>query len=159
MNESLLKDTLLSIKEDRLKPNYLNSRAELWYKNKNGYAESDIHWYTKKQSTGYNIAVSYFEAAIKNNPNYLPALSNLGIAYQKTGEHDKAIEAASRALELSQKPNQKASSHYNIAKAYEHKKNWKLALENYENALKYRKHKAYTKGIKRMMELISTSTP
>ncbi len=89
----------------------------------------------KKYSFGYNVAISYFEAAIKKDPKYIPALSNLGIAYQKVGQYDKAIKAAMQAIELTSKPNQKASSHYNIAKAYEKKKD---GLRHYKTIKKLR---------------------
>ena len=150
-----LKSALLLVKEINFKPKYLNKRGEFWYKKKNNHAKSTIHWYEKKYSFGYNIAISYFEAAIKKDPKYIPALSNLGIAYQKLGQYDKAIEAATQAIKLTDKPNQKASSHYNIAKAYEEKKNWTLALDHYKKAKSFRKHKAYEKGIKRMLDLAS----
>jgi tetratricopeptide (TPR) repeat protein len=143
LNKEVIIKLLQVVKDTNYSSSSLNKEGELWYR--------------KKTEDGYIVAASYFEAALKKNPNYLPALSNLGIAYQKIGEYDKAIQAATQALELTTKPNQKASSHYNIAKAYEHKQNWTLALKHYEKANSYRKHKAYSKGMKRMNEKITSS--
>lgn len=142
LNKEIIIKLLQVVKDTNYSSSSLNKEGELWYR--------------KKTEDGYIVATSYFEAALKKNPNYLPALSNLGIAYQKIGEYDKAIQAATRALKLTTKPNQKASSHYNIAKAYEHKQDWTLALKHYEKAYSYRKHKAYSKGMKRIKEKITT---
>ena len=45
-------------------------------------------------------AIFRWERAIKLDPTYASAYNNLGIAYENTGELDKAREAYERALEL-----------------------------------------------------------
>jgi len=154
LNGEVLKRNLLDIKKKNFTSNYLNKRGEIWYKKKNNYAKSSVYWYQKKYSFGYNVAISYFEAAVKKNPKYVPVLSNLGIVYQKVGLYEEAISAAEKAIQLTDDPNIKASSHYNIAKAYEENRNWLPALENYKKAKSYRKHSAYEKGINRVMGIM-----
>lgn len=45
-------------------------------------------------------AIFRWERAIEIDPTYASAYNNLGIAYENTGELDKAREAYERALEL-----------------------------------------------------------
>lgn len=138
LNISNVEKILNKIKNKNYSDDNLNDLGEFWYRKRNNY----------------DIAISYFEAAVKKNPKYVPALSNLGIAYQKVGLYEEAISAAEKAIQLTDDPNIKASSHYNIAKAYEENRNWLPALENYKKAKSYRKHSAYEKGINRVMGIM-----
>ena len=106
-------------------------------------------------------AIYYFKEAIKFNPEYALAYSNLGLAYYneckyyKTVEYlPKVIENSKIAIELTNDDIIKASSYYNIAMAYEAMEEWEKALENYRKALEYRDHDAYREGIERMEEKI-----
>lgn len=138
LNISNIERILNKIKNKNYSDDNLNDLGEFWYRKRNNY----------------DIAISYFEAAVKKNQKYVPALSNLGIAYQKVGLYEEAISAAEKAIKLTDDPNVKASSHYNIAKAYEENRNWLPALENYKKAKSYRKHSAYEKGINRVMGVV-----
>ena len=102
-------------------------------------------------------AIYYFKEAIKFNPEYALAYSNLGLAYYneckyyKTVEYlPKVIENSKISIELTNDDIIKASSYYNIAMAYEAMEEWEKALENYRKALEYRDHDAYREGIERM---------
>ena len=48
----------------------------------------------------YNEAISYFILAIESQPNFAPAHANLGVLYDRMGDHEKAIELYSEALRL-----------------------------------------------------------
>ena len=39
----------------------------------------------------YNEAISYFILAIESKPNFAPAHANLGVLYDRMGDHKRAI--------------------------------------------------------------------
>ena len=45
-------------------------------------------------------AARAYEAAIRKHPDFLRAYKNLGIVYSQTGEHERAIEFLTKAIEL-----------------------------------------------------------
>ncbi len=98
-------------------------------------------------------AMYFFQDAINLYPNYGQAYSNLGLTFQKLHRNAEALWANRKAIERasgSKANTVKASSYYNIARVYEKQNEWQNALENYKNALSFKSHPAYTKGIKRM---------
>lgn len=97
-------------------------------------------------------AMYLFQDAINLYPNYGQAYSNLGLTFQKLGRNAEALWANRKAIERASGSNTKtikASSYYNIARIYEKKNEWQNALDNYRNALSFKSHPAYKKGIKR----------
>lgn len=73
-------------------------------------------------------AMAYFEKAVQSNPNHVPALVNLGLAYRSAGRHQESADILERALELN--PNTLAT-YVNLMSAYrslnDNKKNLKVA--------------------------------
>ena len=101
----------------------------------------------------YEQAMYTYQEAININSQYGQAYSNLGLVFQRLHRNAEAIWANKKAISLAsgvRTKEIKASSYYNIAKVYESKKNYRMALINYENALENKEHPAYHKGIKRM---------
>ena len=100
-------------------------------------------------------AMYVFQSAIDLYPSYGQAYSNLGLTYQKLNRTAEGLWANRKAIELAEgdkKDRVKASSYYNIARIYESKGLWQEALNNFRNAKALRSHKAYDKGIARMLE-------
>ena len=48
----------------------------------------------------YNEAISYFILAIEAKPSFAPAHANLGVLYDRMGNHKRAMELYSEALRL-----------------------------------------------------------
>lgn len=59
--------------------------------------------YTYFAQEQYDLAVRHYKDALKNYPDYVIALNNLGHVYEKKGLTTKAIEAYDKALELEPK--------------------------------------------------------
>jgi tetratricopeptide (TPR) repeat protein len=45
-------------------------------------------------------AMAYFEKAVQSNPNHVPALVNLGLAYRNAGRYQEAADILEKALDL-----------------------------------------------------------
>lgn len=116
-------------------------------KDKNAAGEKAYH------AKNYNEAINLYWDAINLDPNNGQAYSNLGLAYQRTGNTAEAIWANRKAIDLANGANKntiQASSYYNIARIYEAQEKWEDALQHYEWALEKRDHNAYKEGIARM---------
>jgi len=103
----------------------------------------------------YDKALQLYQEAIKNNPNYGQAYSNLGLLYQKIGNQSAALAACQKSIDVASGPNAntiKANSTYTIAKLYEEQGQWKNALDAFQTAYSYKPNNAYTQGIARMKE-------
>jgi tetratricopeptide (TPR) repeat protein len=48
----------------------------------------------------FDAAVDYFERLVEQNPNNLNYWRNLGVAHQRIGNHDRAVESLQKGLEL-----------------------------------------------------------
>ena len=104
-------------------------------------------------------AMYAFQDAINLYPDFGQAYSNLGLTYQKLNRTAEALWANKKAIELASgktKNTVQASSYYNNARIYEASGFWQDALDNYQQALSLKQHSAYTKGIARMQEKLSS---
>ena len=81
----------------------------------------------------YDLAIIEFEAALRLNPNYFFALSNLGNVYGKKKEYSQAIFYTKQALQRKQ---DYAPGHYNLAKALHMTGNPEKAIASYRSAIK-----------------------
>lgn len=79
-----------------------------------------------------NTAIIYFQKAIQQDPNYLPAYINLGVSFGKKGEYDKGIEILNKALEIN--PNVQ-EIYVNLSAIYEKKKDYDNTVDYAQKAL------------------------
>lgn len=112
-------------------------------------AQGEKAYHEKK----YNDALMFYNDSIFLNPNDGQTYSNLGLLYQKMGNHSEALWANRKAIDLASgsKANTiKASSYYNIARIYESEGDLQKALDNYTKALNNRNSKAYKDAIEKI---------
>lgn len=126
-----------------LNNNYNLSNAETM----NALGETAYHNKNMEQ------AVTYYNAAIQEDPNYGQAYGNLGLAYKKLGRNAEAIWANRKAITLAAGPDAntvKAGSYYNIGRIYEEKGRYADALRQYEMAKGQKANPVYDNAITRM---------
>lgn len=88
-------------------------------------------------------AVKAFEAALAARPNSAVAHSELSWAAFKTGDHEAAIDAASKSIErATNDPSLRAASLYNRGRAKEAGKDKDGAIADYQASYELRPHKA-----------------
>lgn len=115
----------------------------------NGKGEALYH------SKKYEDAVFYYQEALKNDPAYAQAYSNLGLTYQRQNKFADAIWANRQAIALARGATREtvlASSHYNIARIFETQSKFEQALQNFLWAKNYKANPVYDKAILRMNE-------
>ncbi|WP_118973384.1 tetratricopeptide repeat protein [Taibaiella koreensis] len=123
--------------------NYNTSTAE----SLNANGEAAYH------SRNYESAVSYYTAAIQEDPAYGQAYGNLGLAYKKMGRNAEAIWANRKAIALASGPTAntvKAGSYYNIGRIYEERGKYADALRQYQLAKAAKENPVYDTAISRM---------
>ncbi|KAA5534910.1 tetratricopeptide repeat protein [Taibaiella lutea] len=101
----------------------------------------------------YQTAISYYNQAIQEDPNYGQAYGNLGLAYKKAGKNAEAIWANRKAITLARGSNAnvvRAGSYYNIGRIYEDKSQFANALRMYQLAKINNANVVYDKAIQRM---------
>ena len=90
----------------------------------------------------YSQALSYFQQALKFNPNSAECHGQLGLVYQELNQHEKALEHLQRAIELNQatytSSDKVAIQFNNLGTVYYKQKNLDQAKDSYERALKLR---------------------
>lgn len=74
-------------------------------------------------------AISYYEQAVKIDPEFAFAWDNMGICYRRLENYDKALEAYQRSLEIDPEGMMPLQ---NIAVVYQYKKQYNKAIEVYE---------------------------
>ena len=77
-------------------------------------------------------AVSYFDQAIRADPNFGPAYHDRGVAYQKMGEMEKAIRDFNEALRIS---DQNVSAYYNRGVCYTITRLYKRAIADFQKVI------------------------
>lgn len=75
------------------------------------------------QADLWREAIYRFERAIEVDPTYAAAYNNLAVAYEKTGEPDKACAAYTKALELDPKNHFIAYNHELFKELHERTRN------------------------------------
>ena len=107
----------------------------------------------------YKEAIFNYLQAVKNNPTYAQAYSNLGLAYQRNNQFAQAIWANRKAIALAKGKHRStvsASSYYNIARIFEAQNKYEQALQNFYWAKSFKRHKAYDAGIARIETRVKT---
>jgi len=143
--KKIMKDILIS--RDFASQSTVSNSDRLRAESLNDLGEELYH---KKR---YESAIYKYQEAININPHYGQAYSNLGLVFQRLNRSAEAIWANKKAIELAfgvRTKEIKASSYYNIAKVYEKQKQYQKSLHAYTEALHYKEHPAYHKGISRM---------
>ncbi len=74
-------------------------------------------------------AITYYEQALKIDPQFAFAWDNMGICYRRLDNYDKALEAYQKSLEIDPKG---LTPLQNIAVVYLYKKEYNKAIEAYE---------------------------
>ena len=69
---------------------YVQEKPEIFF------IQANIH----KQLKKYDTAITYFEKAIKLNPNFSEAYNNLGNVKKRIGKIDEAISCFKKAIQL-----------------------------------------------------------
>jgi len=77
-------------------------------------------------------AVSYFDQAIREDPEFGPAYHDRGVAYQKMGEMEKAIRDFGEAIRIS---DQNVSAYYNRGVCYTITRLYKRAIADYQRVI------------------------
>ena len=98
-------------------------------------------------------AIELYRQALELEPQFGQAYSNLGLAYQKTGQIAEAIWANRKAIALASGPEARvvrASSYYNVARIYEQAGQLEDALQQYELAQEQKPGKVYADAVARM---------
>ncbi|WP_371369740.1 VWA domain-containing protein [Pseudomonas sp. QL9] len=101
----------------------------------------------------YDDAVFYYREALKNDPSYAQAYSNLGLAFQRQNKVADAIWANRQAIALARGATRStvlASSYYNIARLFEAQNKFEQALQNYIWAKSSKENSVYDNAIVRM---------
>jgi len=89
-----------------------------------------------QKEAAFRIKRDSGEVQIRLTMEYPAAYNNLGNAYLKDKEYDKAIEAYQKATSIEPKF---AEAYYNLGSLYAQQKQLNLAVENYQKAIDYRK--------------------
>jgi len=79
-------------------------------------------------------AVSYFEKAVKEDPDYSEAYNNLGYAYAKLGNHEKAIPFYKKALANPMYPTAE-KAYLNMGDSYYRLGRYESALSAFKEAI------------------------
>ncbi len=80
-------------------------------------------------------AIGYFEEAVKVDPEYSEAYNNLGYAYQKAGDFEKAISYYKKALSNPTYPTAE-KAYYNMGFSYYRLGKFDSALNSFKEAIK-----------------------
>lgn len=126
-----------------MRNNYSLSAAQAF----NAQGENAYH------SKNYEQAVTYYNAAIQEDPAYGQAYGNLGLVYKKMGRNAEAIWANRKAITLASGTTAntvRAGSYYNIGRIYEEKGQFANALRQYELAKSQKANPVYDNAINRV---------
>ena len=127
--------------------------AEVGYYNtgsaKSLNAQGDAFYRTKD----YETAITYYQQAIQEDPNFGQAYGNMGITYKKLNRYAEAIWANRKAITLAQGNSAngtRAGAYYNIGRIYEERGEYANALRMYKNAKSNKINIVYDNAIIRM---------
>jgi len=98
-------------------------------------ARTLLGWIELEVRRDYAAAIEHYAAVAQLRPNFPEAYNNLGVAWKKKGELDRAVENFSRALEL--RPDY-GEAWSNRGWVYVERKKWREALSDFEQALRIR---------------------
>ena len=97
------------------------------------FIQANIH----KQLKKYDSAISYFEEAIKLNPNFSEAYNNLGNTKKRIGKIDEAISCFEKAIQLKEN---NIEAYFNLANIYKENKYFNDLIKIYEKILSFNKN-------------------
>lgn len=83
------------------------------------------------ESKKIRSSISYFKKAIELNPDLVVVYNNLGSAYYRLSNYDKAIENFKKVID---KESNYAKAYFNIAASYYHKGNFLTAYKYYRKS-------------------------
>jgi len=106
---------------------YVQKKPEIFFIQANIY----------KQLKKYDKAISYFEEAIKLNPNFSEAYNNLGNTKKRVGKIDEAISCFKKAIKLKEN---NIEAYFNLANIYKENKYFNELIKIYEKILSFNKN-------------------
>ena len=83
----------------------------------------------------YRLAMGQYERTLEIRPDDMGALANLAIAYDRTGQSDRAVVLLEQALERSDEHARKGIIHYNLGEVIERQGDSRAALAHYQQAI------------------------
>ncbi|OHB72825.1 MAG: hypothetical protein A2Z25_00690 [Planctomycetes bacterium RBG_16_55_9] len=99
-------------------------------------AMNNLAWILSEELNQPAEALEWAQKGLKINPQYADLLDTRGVAYYRLGEHDKAVQDFSRAIQLY--PNaapQSVSTRFHLARAHAQLEQKKEAIEQMKQAL------------------------
>ena len=106
---------------------YVQKKPEIFF------IQANIH----KQLKKYDSAISYFEEAIKLNPNFSEAYNNLGNTKKRVGKIDEAISCFEKAIQLKEN---NIEAYFNLANTYKENRYFNELIKIYEKILSFNKN-------------------
>ena len=106
---------------------YVQKKPEIFF------IQANIH----KQLKKYDTAISYFEEAIKLNPNFSEAYNNLGNTKKRVGKIDEAISCFEKAIQLKEN---NIEAYLNLANIYKENRYFNELIKIYEKILSFNKN-------------------
>ena len=103
---------------------YVQEKPEIFF------IQANIH----KQLKKYDTAITYFEKAIKLNPNFSEAYNNLGNVKKRIGKIDEAISCFKKAIQLK---DNNILAYFNLANTYKENRYFNELIETYEKILSF----------------------
>ena len=89
---------------------------------------------TIRRNADWRTPITFYENVLQYNQKSVRIWNNLGMAYIKAGETEKALRAYQKAIELDTKQ-ESAATYHNLAILYQTLGQTEKAIKNYENAL------------------------
>jgi Flp pilus assembly protein TadD len=103
-------------------PTAVPTTAEEWFEAGNRHA----------QAGEFQEAIAAYQSALELRPDYVSAMSNLGVAYYNNGQLEEAVAVYQKALEIAPED---AAAHSNLAAAYVQLGQLQEALAAYTRAV------------------------
>jgi Tfp pilus assembly protein PilF len=104
---------------------------EKWLSSTEGFLSTGFFYLMKDN---YEEALSYFEKAIKKDPNDIDGYFLIGYCKSELGYYEEAIEAFKQVIRIN--PDYYAEVHYNLGIAYDNLGRYQESLESYKQAIR-----------------------
>jgi len=93
---------------------------------------------TALRKKDFDLAIQYFEQAIKLDPGYVMAYYNMGLTYKDKGEYAKAIQCFEKAIDLND--DNSFIYYIDLGKVYKEKGDYAKAIQSFDKAIELDPH-------------------